>query len=394
MASKPKALIVGAGIAGLSAAWWLDKAGWTSILIERAPAIRGGGYIVALSGPCIGTIREMGLGAQLDALSYKFDANVIRDNRGRELFRVAYKDVYGELDSYAICRGDLARLLADALPHTAAIRFDETLDHVVDDGGDKIRAKLKGGEIIEADLLIGADGIRSSVRSQFWPGEDCLEDLGYAYAVYDVERQNTVSDADCVSFNSPGHLDVLYSLRDNRLAALHVWREDWHAKPPDRRRRFDTLRQVTAGGVSQVSEVIDLAERAGSSPVIDSLTMVNLPHWSRGRVLLLGDAAHCLTLMSGQGAGMALLSAEILGKELAASSADLFQALANHERRLRPIIERLQQRSRSMTSAYIPKSTLMYHLRNLVLKVAPYSWIVSWHVGSAKTEIDLTRGSG
>lgn len=385
--SRPKALIVGAGIAGLAAAWWLDRAGWTSILIDKAPSIRDGGFIVGLSGLCINTIKEMDIEEQLKAISYTFDYNVIRDSQGRELLRVAYEDVHGAVDNHSVGRDDLARILAKVLPETATIHFGETLEAAVEDG-DKVKATLKSGQTIEADLLIGADGIRSSVRSMFWKGEDCLEDLGYSYAVYDVEQKKEL-EAKCVSFNSPGHLDMLYALRNNRLAALHIWRDD-HTKLQDRNQRFETLRGVTSGGAELVTEVIDLAEKADASPLIDSLTMVNLQHWSKGRILLLGDAAHCLTLMSGQGAGMAIASAEILGKELMATK-DVLQALANHEKKLRPPIDSLQLRSRKMAAMYIPKNRFWYWLRNILFKIMPYSWIVSYHVSGAKAEIELTQ---
>ncbi|KAI8653924.1 hypothetical protein LRP88_00338 [Fusarium phalaenopsidis] len=385
MESKPKAIIVGAGIAGLATAWWLDRAGWTSIIVERAASVREGGYVVSLSGCCLDTLKQMDVFDELKARSYNFDENVINNTKGREMLRLHYADVHGGLDSFAVRRGDLADVLFKALPATASIQFDQTLETVIDDG-DKVKATLKGGETIEADLLIGTDGIRSSIRNQFWKGVDSLEDLGYSYAVYDVDEKKEL-EASCVSFNSPGHLDVFYCLRDDRLAAMHIWRDDL-AHLQERDDRFGILRKVTAGGAAQVTEIIDKAEAADSAVIIDSLTMVCLPQWSKGRVLLVGDAAHCLTLLSGQGAGMALTSAEILGKALMATK-DISRALANHEKRLRPVIEGLQRRSKKMAAMYIPKSIWGYHFRNLVLKVMPSSWIASWHVSSAKVETDL-----
>lgn len=284
-------------------------------------------------------------------------------------------------------RDDVAQILAKALPESAAIRYGETVGGAIDKG-DKIEAKLGSGETIEADLLIGADGIRSSIRGQFWNGEECLENLGYNYAVYDVEDKKEL-ETDCVSFNRPAYLDVLYSLRNDRLAALHIWRDDM-TELKDGKPKFETVREVTAGARDTVKEILQLAETAGATPLIDSLTMVTLPQWSKGRVLLLGDAAHCLTLLSGQGAGMAIASAEILGRELMATK-DIAQALANHEKKLRPITERLQKRTRDMASMYIPKGRFMYWFRNLLLKIVPYRWIVSWHVSSIKQEIDLTQ---
>lgn len=387
MATKPKAVIIGAGIAGLSASWWLDKAGWTSVIVERAPSLRDGGYLVTISGLGLDTLKHMNLESALEGLTYKFEENVFKDNSGNELLRIRYKDVHGGMESFAACRDDLARALAKVLPDSASIRFNETLDHVFDSGS-KIKATLKSGDTIEADLLIGADGIRSSVRGQSWKNVDCLEHLGYSYSAYDFVATD-VLQSDCVSFNGLGHLDMLYALRNDRVAALHIWREDL-TKIQDEQNKFQTLRHVTAGGAKLVTDVIDRAEELGSSPIMDSLTMVTLPQWSKGRILLLGDAAHCLTLMSAQGACMALASTEILGKELMATK-DISEALANHEKKLRPIIIKLQQRSRNMASMYIPKSRIWYYLRNILMRLMPASWVASWHANAVKLEVDLTK---
>ncbi|CAK7234048.1 hypothetical protein SCUCBS95973_008801 [Sporothrix curviconia] len=352
MATKPTALIIGAGIAGLSAAWWLDKAGWKSILVERSSAIRDGGYVMSLAGPSRSTINQMGLRETLEEIAIKFEENIILDKNGHEVIRFGYEDVHGSgpEGSLAICRHDLARVISQQLPDSTVIRFNETLGDVHEEG-DKIKATLKtSGETIEADLVIGADGVRSDVRSRFWNDTDCLEHLGYSYAAYDVEATTTsMLTSTCVTYNSPGHADILYELKNKRLAGLHLWRDDV-VQLNDRSDRMKTVREATAGtGIKAVSDVVSQADKSGCTPVVDSLIMVNLPQWSKGRVLLLGDAAHCLTLISGQGAGMAMVSAEILGKELKANK-DVAQALANHEKRLRPAIKRLQDRSRSMAA--------------------------------------------
>lgn len=267
-------MIIGAGIAGLLAAWWLDKAGWTSIVVERAPCIRDGGYLITLSGLGLETLKHMDLESALEGLTYKFEENVFNDNSGNELLRVRYKDVHGGVQSFAACRDDLAHALAKVLSDSASIRFNETLDHFSDDGS-KIKATLKSGDTIEADLLIGADGIRSSVRGQSWKDVDCLEYLGYLSSAYNFVATDLLQ-SDCISFNGPGHLDMLYALRNNRVAALHIWRDDL-TKPQDEQNKFHTLRYITTGGVKLVTDVINRAEESGSSPIIDSLTMVTLP---------------------------------------------------------------------------------------------------------------------
>ena len=124
---------------------------------------------------------------------------------------------------------------------------------------------------------------------------------------------------------------------------------------------FGLLRKVIPGP-PRIAQVIDRAEESDSSPIIDSLTLVKLSSWSKSRVLLLGDSAQCLALLSGQGAAMTLVSAEILGKELMATD-DIKQALTHHEKKLWPTIERLQDRNKRLASTYIPKSAARNYVR-------------------------------
>ena len=129
------------------------------------------------------------------------------------------------------------------------------------------------------------------------------------------------------------------------------------------------------------------AGATGDPPTIDSLTMDNFPAWSKGRFILLGDSAHCLTLISGQGAGMAMTSGEVLAWELAKQP--VLQALAAHDRRLRPAITRLQQRSRRMASIFIPESRLAFHTRNFTSRHMPRAWLGKYFANSIRSEIEL-----
>jgi 2-polyprenyl-6-methoxyphenol hydroxylase-like FAD-dependent oxidoreductase len=378
MMTRPLAVIVGAGVAGLAAAWWLDKAGWRSLVIERAPELRQNGYMLGLSGLGFETVSRMGLIETLEAASYRIDENVYKDSRGRELLRLRYRDFIRDLPYLAIRRNDLVRVLAESLPDTAEIRFGETVAGFEDKG-----------ETVTADLLIGADGFRSHTRQAlFGPDGDCLQPLGYYFSVYDVGAPKDF-ETDFVSYAEPGHLAEYYALHDGRLAAMHVWRDGRSGleRVPD---KLALLNSVSATSHPQVRALLEQAGSAEDPIVVDSLTMVDLPQWSKGRVLLLGDAAHCLTLVSGQGAGMALASAEMLAQALTESGA-LTGALAHHEARLRPIICRLQTRSRKMAAIFIPQSVLAFRLRNFVLRHMPRALLGRYFSSAIRSEIELAR---
>jgi len=386
--TRPLAVIIGAGVAGLAAAWWLDKAGWRSLVIERAESLRENGYMLGLSGLGYETAGRMGLHEKLQAASFRIDENVYRDRHGRELLRLRYRDFIRDLPYLAVRRTDLVRALAETLPDSCEIRFGKTMKSFADKG-DHVKITLTGGEMIEAALLIGADGFRSAVRQElFGAPETCLRPLGYYFSVYDVDAPKDF-ETDFLSYAEPGHLAEYYALHDGRLAAMHVWRDERTGleRSSD---KAQLLYDVSSGSHPQVRSLISKADSAGNSIVVDSLTMVDLPQWSRGRVVLLGDAAHCLTLVSGQGAGMAMASAEMLGQALMASE-DPTTALANHEARLRPIIVRLQARSRKMAAVFIPQSAFAFKLRNFIMRNMPKSWLGHYFSKSIRSEIELAR---
>lgn len=386
--TRPLAVIIGAGVAGLAAAWWLDKAGWRSLVIERADGLRENGYMLGLSGLGYETAGRMGLHATLQKTAFAIDENVYRDRHGRELLRLRYRDFIRDLPYLAVRRTDLVRALAEALPQSCAMRFGQSIAGFTDNG-DHVEIRLAGGEAIHADLLIGADGFRSMVRQTlFGAGETCLRPLGYYFSVYDVDAPKDF-ETDFLSYAEPGHLAEYYALHDGRLAAMHVWRDERKGleRSPD---KAQLLHDVSVASHPQVRALIAEADRSGNAIVIDSLTMVDLPQWSRGRVVLLGDAAHCLTLVSGQGAGMAIASAEMLGRALM-SGQDLTSSLASHEAQLRPIITRLQARSRKMAAVFIPKSVFAFKLRNFIMRRMPKSWLGHYFSKSIRSEIELAR---
>lgn len=385
MTSAPVVVIIGAGIAGLAAAFWLGKAGWRSIVVERAASLRGNGYMLGLSGPGYETAYRMGIRDRLSAAAYEINENVYRDSKGRELLRLRYRDFLRGLPYFAVRRTDLVSILHDVLPPNTELRFSTTATafHPVSDG---VEVELSDSGRIRVDLVVAADGFRSAARNMLF-GEDKthLAPLGYYFAVYDIDDRLNL-ESDFLSYAEPGHLAEYYALRRGRLAAMHVWR-DRCSGLEETKDRWGLLDEVCRTAHPQVRSFLETA-RKGPPPVIDSLTMVDLPRWSDRRVLLLGDAAHCLTLISGQGAGMALASAEMLAEELS-RGLDVDAALNAHEARLRPAIARLQERSRRMAPVFIPESRFAFHTRNIVMRHMPRAWLGRYFTNAVRSEILL-----
>lgn len=392
----PLAVIAGAGIAGLAATWWLTHIGWRVRVVERARHLRDGGHMMGLSGPGLGTARLMGLLPALKAAAYPdMGKHIYRNRDGRDILSVDYRQLLAKLDWVTLRRTELVRVLQEAVRDHVDIAFGLSVDGLdASPAGGPLTAHLSDGTTCSADLLIAADGVHSSLRTQhIAPDADCLRPLGYRYAAYDVPQSWRMAEQ-FISYAEPGLQSEYYSLDAQRTAALHVWRS--HANglvPPAERRAL--LARITARSHAVVRGGLAAVE-PDTQVVIDDLALVELPAWHLGRVLLLGDAAHSLSLISGQGAGMALASAGVLAQELqrgagtgqAPTAVQLESALAAHGQRLRPTIERLQQRSRKLAPAFVPATPLSFVLRNLALRAMPAPVMRRFFLSGLKSEAE------
>jgi 2-polyprenyl-6-methoxyphenol hydroxylase-like FAD-dependent oxidoreductase len=382
------AIVVGAGIAGLGAAWWLERAGWSVTVIERSADLRADGYMLSLSGPGYEVVRRMGLLPELQRYARPIHENIYRDRRGREILRMRYGELMRDLDWITLTRTDLVATLHKAVADFAPTMFGTTVT-AVSEAADRVEATLSDGGRMTADLLIGADGTRSALRRLlFGGGDSALEPLGYRAAAFQIPDRLGIGE-DFLSYAEPGRIAEIYTLCDGGLATLYAWRSD-DAAPVAADDRRAVLRTAFDGAHPDVVQWLD-ALPADSPLYLDSLALVEQDTWSRGRTVLLGDAAHCLTLISGQGAGMALTSAAMLAEELGRH--DMPQALTRHEARLRPSIERLQARSRKMAALFIPATPLTFALRNMVMRHLPRRLLTNYFLRAVKSEI-LLAGTG
>lgn len=388
----PLAVIAGAGVAGLACAWWLTGAGWRVVLAERAPHLRDGGYMMGLSGPGLYTVRKMGLVPALREVEREIGENVYRDRKGREILRLRYRDLLAQIDWITLRRTDLVRVLHEAVRDRCELRLSCTVADAVQDA-QGVDVTLSDGTALRAELLIGADGVRSALRDRVFGAASAaagadprLEPLGYRYAAYEVDNAAGLA-RDFVSYATVGHQVEYHGLGDGRMAALHVWRSVESGAVPTPQRRA-MLEALAAGTHPEVAR--NLARLPADAPIVmDDLAMVDMPRWHAGRILLAGDAAHSLSLISGQGAGMALASAAVLAQTLA--QAPLAQALQAHDARLRPIIARLQTRSRQLAPVYVPASAWSFALRNAAMRWLPQVLLKRYFLSGLKSEHEAAQ---
>lgn len=382
-----KILIQGAGIAGLAAAWWLKQRGFAPVIVEKAADLRCDGFVLSLGGAGYQIAGRMGILEGLEAKGVELGRTQFRDSQGRDVLLIDHRKHLRQTNLLPVCRDDLVMALHRALNDAVPIRFNTQVQDL-QQSEDSVEVSFDGGTRERFDFVIAADGCFSSLRQcHFASDEQCLKSLGYSAAAFTLEGPQARGGERHVSFSEPGYTVELYGMRQDLLAALFVWQDDSGARVP-REQRAAWLREVFAHAHQDIQAAL-AAQPDGF--YLDHLMQVHLPTWHQGRLVLLGDAAHCLTLASGRGASMAITGAWLLAEELA-RSCDV-AALSRYEARLRPDIETLQALAPRMANWYVPLTRRSWHLRNLFMRYTP-DWLAGWMLRRTFAQVDSSALSG
>jgi len=341
MKRAKKILICGGGIAGPACAWWLARYGYAVVVVEKAAGFRDGGQNVDVKGAGQKVIDLMGLTAQIAARDTRECGQKWLDAAG-ELVAVFPKGGFGSLTSdFEILRGDFARVLFDATRSTCAYRFGTSVSGIeeIEDG---VRATFADGSTEEFELAICADGVSSSTRDLVLAAETRMRYLGAYMAFFKIPRRPE-DDSWACSVNGIG--GTMINLRPGGAADTTVL-VTFPATEPDPHRpstlsRRDMLRAALEGRGSIADRIIGALD-AVQDFYFGPMSQVQASTWSKGRLVLLGDAAHCPTPFTGKGTALALVGAYVLAGEIR-NGATHTEAFRNYERILRPYAERSQQ---------------------------------------------------
>jgi 2-polyprenyl-6-methoxyphenol hydroxylase-like FAD-dependent oxidoreductase len=368
-----RALVVGLGIAGMAAAIGLRQAGWTPVIVERAPERRRGGYFVGLMPKGRQAAVDLGIDGHLHTRNPPDGGNAWSlTRRGDREPGLGFLHQPG--DPAAVLRGDIEAALWQGISGVD-VRFATTPVELVDTGAD-VQVLLEdagtGARYRESfDLVVGADGLRSGVRRMvFGPHEDHMTTWNAMICAFQLQEQvASFAAADSITSARAGRAVWVFGLADRAPTVLLTYRTDdvagqFTGSPVQR------LRTVFSGMDDPVVRyALDALEEAPEF-LFDSVHQVRMPRWSSGRVVLLGDAAWCPNLYSGMGATSALLGGADLGRALRENPDDLEAALAAWESRLRPLIRKHQRIARVKQQMFVPSSRPVEALRSVVLRLA------------------------
>lgn len=364
-----RAVICGAGISGLALARQLSVRGWEIVVLEKAPGPRTGGYMIDFFGAGHDAADAMGVLPRMHALGYRVAEARFVDKSGRRRATLSFEQfIRGTGDQMmSIMRPDIELVLRESLPDSVELRYATTLTHI-ERGADGVSITLTTGEVLDADLLVGADGIHSTVRHlMFGPEQNFLRYLGFhtaAYTFHDPTIHAQLGDTACLTDSIDRQMG-LYGLRDGRVATFAVHRATAPATPAD---PVATLLAEYASLGWVIPDVLAHCPPA-DEVYYDQVAQIVMPRWHHGRVVLVGDACYAVSLLAGQGASLGIAGAYVLAEQLHCSPS-IADALSSYEQLWRPVAEEKQLSGRKAARWFLPRSNMALRLRRAMLALS------------------------
>lgn len=347
-------IVAGAGIGGLSTAVALEREGHDVVVVERAPQLTEVGAAIVLGPHAMRVLDALGAAERLRELNTPPQASTyydLVDGEARiytELGETGRK-LYGTT-LYSAHRRDLIDALAAQLVRTQ-IRLNSTFVDV-DQDANSATLVLDSGERISADLLVAADGIRSTIRTRLF-GESPATFTGFLAwrTVLPIEKLGHALPPETKLWIGAGRHIVHYPIRHGTqfyaafyVPASEIHREDWSTS--------GDVEGLRASFADACPEVRALTEAVDEAFITGIYYRDPLPQWSRGRIILVGDAAHPVLPTSGSGAAVAIEDSIALTRCLARFPGDHAAAFADFQARRQPRTTRLLISSRADLTTY------------------------------------------
>lgn len=367
-------LISGAGIAGPALAYWLKCYGFNPTVVELAPRPREGGYLTDFRGTGIEVAERMGIMPQVRVQQYTPKEMLFVNESNKTIARLDIVRLFRETfddprkAQTQILRSDLARILYDKSRETVEYIFDESIQSMKEDA-DGVEVIFESGKTRRFDLVAGADGIHSKVRALAFGDESQLAHyMGYYQVSFWMDYP--IKAGTNISFTTPGEFVSLFGFPENRAMVYAIFKQPEkftydHRDTEKQKQLFtDTFANLQWEIMPQLLEQAKRSEDF----YFDIANLIEIDQWSKGRVVLVGDAGYP-TPLTAWGVSLALIGAYILAGELKTAGGDYRTAFEAYEREFRPFVEQKTKEARRTGLRLVPGSALGLWMRNQVMKL-------------------------
>jgi len=363
-----RVLISGGGIAGLTLAYWLRHYDISSVVIEQADGIRRDGYAIDFLGTGYEVACRMSLIERLRSQQIPFDFVAYVNKTGKLIAKLdsALLRTITDGQYLGLMHWTLEEALYEALAGQVEVWFGRSLTHVVP-GPDAVVVTFNNGTSGSFCLLIGADGVHATARAMvFGPEEQFRRYLGYTIACYPLADRYGIGQA-WKMYLEPGRLAAAYCTpQAGEILTFFMYQTAEQEHLP-REQRLPRLREMFAGTGWMTQQFLsDVSPTA--SVFMDAVIQIQLPTWHQGRVALVGDACDCPTLLSGQGASLAMGGAYLLAEALH-ETADYQEAFRRYEQRMYAYVQVQQKSAHGFARTFLPGSPLGLLVQQMMMRV-------------------------
>jgi 2-polyprenyl-6-methoxyphenol hydroxylase-like FAD-dependent oxidoreductase len=323
----------------------------------------------------------MGISAVIQDIGYQVESirsvgadGRIAANLGVDAFRRATDGRYTSLP-----RGDLAATIYAAIEESIEAIFGDSIS-ALEDHSDGVRLTFERGHAREFDLVIGADGLHSNVRRLvFGPDGQFEHYLGCMVAAGVVDGYRPRDELVYMTHNCPGRSVARFSLRDDRTLVLFVYLSD-HPHDDDPEAGKARLRREFADVGWECPQILAALDDADDL-YFDVVSQIRLDRWSRSRVALIGDAAACVSLLAGEGTGLAMTEAYVLAGELLRAKGDHLRAFDAYDARLRQFVDGKQSSAKKYIPIFATRTWPGIRFRNLCMRAMNFNPVADLLVG-------------
>jgi 2-polyprenyl-6-methoxyphenol hydroxylase-like FAD-dependent oxidoreductase len=342
MAKPQKILVIGASVAGPAVCYWLKKFGFIPTLIEKNTQVRQGGYAIDIRGIAIDIVKQMGIyekicdrrtrlayGRYVDALG-----NTLHEEQGEKFGFRQGEDV-------EIVRGDLVELLMQKIEDIPCY-FNQNIDGITQHE-DCVEVHFKERRTEYYDLVIGADGLHSSIRQMLFDQEYQRLNLGSYISVFSVPNYLNLDHSEILFEKQEKLVHISSDKNPKRAHAGFMFRSPKVlSERSAEKEQQDFLRETFQNMGWEANKLLELMQYSDDFN-FDAIEQIKMASWTKGRVALVGDSGYCASPLSGQGTSLALVGAYLLAGELRAAGENYSQAFSRYNELLRPFVEANQE---------------------------------------------------
>jgi 2-polyprenyl-6-methoxyphenol hydroxylase-like FAD-dependent oxidoreductase len=337
-------LISGAGVAGLTTAYWLHRRGFAPTVVERAVIPRLGGQPIDVRGSALGVVERMGILDEVRQARTRIVGMSIVDADGKELERITDWTIStGPLGTQDVelLRDTLTRLLQERASDGDGIEYvyGDSITALEQDA-QGVRVKFERGQPRTFDFVVGADGLHSKVRQlAFGPDSKFMHHMGTYLSVCTSDNFLKLDNWQLWHRGETAGY-IIFPVRDNAELRITLTFQsgpmDYDYRDSEQQKKLVAERLAHLGG--EAPKLIQAMMKARDFYFV-AMAQIHMEHCSRGRVALCGDAGYCASPLSGQGTSLALVGAYVLADELARAGDDYRSAFTRYEERIRTYVK-------------------------------------------------------